>query len=329
MLPADGHHLAARCGSLRDRRANLERADTLARIPAPPSHVPTSLVDQRRIHPCLAPLPPAGALCQHVAMVEWWPFDRSWVEEWQRNWIEILSMPSAAVTSADLPGDPFAVMMAAAHAWLVGKKRTLRFSGREVTLVLANISVDGTDLARAVGQYGQVRITAQEVRWDIHQLERVEIRARNVHLQPGASPILVAAPVLWEAFVSAPAASRWLATAVTRFKMALDAGPRGPQIRLAGMPWARLEVETGAEGRSIRIRPRALQLLTRRVPLRCPAFNLSLPALPRGVMLTSAEPAPGGFVVRGLLSEWQRSLSRDDIEGLLAGMRAGKERLDI
>ncbi|HYB16711.1 MAG TPA: LmeA family phospholipid-binding protein [Streptosporangiaceae bacterium] len=262
-------------------------------------------------------------------MVEWWPFDRSWVEEWQRNWIEMLSMPSAAVTPADLPGDPFAVMMAAARAWLVGKKRTLRFSGREVTLVLAHISVDGTDLARAVGQYGQVRITAQEVRWDIHQLERVEIRAKNVHLRPGASPALVAAPVLWEASVSAQAASRWLATAATRLRIALDADAGGPQIGLAGVPWARLEVEMGAEGRSIRIRPRALHLLTRRVPLRCPAFNVSLPALPGGVMLTSAEPASGGFVVRGLLSEWQRSLSRDDVEGLLAGMRAGKERLDV
>jgi len=37
----------------------------------------------------------------------------------------------------------------------------------------------------------------------------------------------------------------------------------------------------------------------------------------------------GGFVVRGTLSEWQRSLSREGVERLLASMRAGKERLDI
>jgi hypothetical protein len=46
-------------------------------------------------------------------------------------------------------------------------------------------------------------------------------------------------------------------------------------------------------------------------------------------MLTSVEPAPGGFLARGLFSEWRRSLSRDDVERLLAGMRAEQERLDI
>jgi len=56
---------------------------------------------------------------------------------------------------------------------------------------------------------------------------------------------------------------------------------------------------------------------------------MSLPALPGGAMITSVQPVAGGFVMRGTLSEWQRSLSREGVERLLAGMRAGKERLDI
>jgi hypothetical protein len=102
-----------------------------------------------------------------------------------------------------------------------------------------------------------------------------------------------------------------------------------PQVGVAGVPWVRLDVETGAEGQSIRLRPLALYLLDRRVSLRFPAFHLALPDLPDGFMLTSIEPAPGGFLVRGLFSEWQRSLSRDDVERLLAGMRGGQDRLDI
>jgi hypothetical protein len=47
------------------------------------------------------------------------------------------------------------------------------------------------------------------------------------------------------------------------------------------------------------------------------------------MLLTSVEPAPGGFVVRGTIGEWRRSLSRDDIERLLAAMRAGPDRLDL
>jgi hypothetical protein len=178
-----------------------------------------------------------------------------------------------------------------------------------------------------MGQYGQVRICARDVQWHVYQMERIEVRASNVYVRPGLRITLVTAPVHCEAFVSAAFASSWLATVSPRLELALVAGL--PQVGVAGMPWVRLEVETGAEGQSIRLRPSALYLFDRRVSLWSPAFHLALPELPDGFMLTSVEPAPGGFLVRGLFSEWQRSLSREDLERLLAGMRAGGDRLDI
>lgn len=266
-------------------------------------------------------------------MADWWPFDRSWTDELKRNWTEVLNMSSAAAQSLGLPqpsflpGDPFGMIVDAARTWLVGKKRTIRFSGHELTMVLADISVEGSDLARAMGQYGQVRLTARDVRWGDHQFERMEVRARNVHLRPGTRPVLVVAPVLVEAFISIPAASRWLATVSSRLELTVQAGV--PQVGLAGAPWVRLEVEAGAGGGSLRVQPRALHLLERRLSLRSPAFSLPVPALPSGIVLTSVEPAPGGFVVRGMLSEWQRSVARDDIERLLTTMRGGKDHLDL
>jgi hypothetical protein len=266
-------------------------------------------------------------------MAEWWPFDRSWTDEWKRTWTEIISRSSAAAASIGLPppgilpGDPFSMVVDAARAWLTGKKRTFRFSGHDLTLTLSDISVDGADLARVMGQYGQVRITARDAQWHVYSLERIEIRASNVHVRPGVRLSLVTAPVHCEAFVSASFASNWLATVSPLLELTLVAGV--PQVGVAGAPWVRLEVETGAEGQSITVRPRALYLLDRRVSLRFPAFHLALPEMPAGFMLTSVEPAPGGFLVRGLFTEWQRSLSRDDVERLLAGMRAGQDRLDI
>ncbi len=266
-------------------------------------------------------------------MAEWWRIDRSRADEWKRTWTEIVSMSSAAAASiglpqpGTLPGDPFALLVDAARAWLTGKKKTFRFSGHDLTLTLSDISVDGADLARVMGQYGQVRICARDVQWHAYQMERIEVRAGNVYVRPGLRLTLVTAPVHCEAFVSAAFASSWLATVSPRLKLALVAGV--PQVGVAGMPWVRLEMETGAEGQSIRLRPSALYLLDRRVSLWSPAFRLALPDLPDGFMLTSVEPAPGGFLVRGLFSEWQRSLSRDDVERLLAGMRAGGDRLDI
>jgi hypothetical protein len=178
-----------------------------------------------------------------------------------------------------------------------------------------------------VGQYGQVRISARDVEWDGYQLGRLEVLARNVHLRPGGQPALVVAPLLVEAYVPAPVASRWLAATSPRLELTLKNGV--PQLGLARAPWARLEVEARAEGRSILIRPRAVRLRGWRLSLRFPAFRLVRPGLPRGLLLTAAEPAAGGFVVRGTLNEWQRSLSGADIERLLAGMRGGRDRLDL
>jgi hypothetical protein len=261
-------------------------------------------------------------------MAERWP----WLDEWKRNLTDVLSLSAAAAASLGLPqpgllvGDPFTMIVDTARNWLIGKKRTFTFAGRDLTLVLEDLSVEGSDLARAVGQYGQLRILARDVEWNDYRFERLEILARNVHLRPGTKPVLVAAPIRCEAFLSAQAATRWLAAVSPRLELAMYEGV--PQVGLAGAPWLRLEVEPGAGGQSIRVVPRALHLLDRRLSLRVPAFHVPLPKLPFDVMLTSIEPAPGGFIMRGVLPEWQRSLSRADIERLLATMRGGPDQAD-
>lgn len=256
-------------------------------------------------------------------MAERWPF-----EEWKKNLTDVLSLTSAAAASLGLPqpgllvGDPFSVIVDTARKWLIGKQRTFTLAGQDLTLTLEDLSVEGSDLARAVGQYGQVQLLARDVEFGDYRLDRVEIEARHVHLRPGTKPVLVAAPIRGEAFVSAAAASRWLAAASPRLELAMHAGV--PQVGLLGAPWVRLEVEAGAEGKSIRVVPRALHLLDRRLSLLgVPAFHVPLPGLPFDIMLTSVEPAPGGFVLRGLLPEWQRPLARSDIERLLTVMRGG------
>ena len=46
-------------------------------------------------------------------------------------------------------------------------------------------------------------------------------------------------------------------------------------------------------------------------------------------MLTSAVLASEGLVLRGVVSEWQRPLSGEDIERLVAAMYKGEDSLDI
>jgi hypothetical protein len=259
------------------------------------------------------------------------PFGRSWAEEWKRSLGEVVSLSAAAAASLGLPqagalvGDSFGALVDAARNWLIGKQRTFSFAGHDLTLILEDLSVEGSDLARAIGQYGRVHLRARDVEWAGYRLERIEVHARNVHLRPGTKPTLVAAPVLFEAFVSVPAASAWLAAVSPRLELSMHAGV--PQVGLVGAPWVRLEVAAGAGGQSIRIQPRALYLLDWRMPVPAPSFDVPLPPLPLDdVMITSVEPAPGGFLIKGTLPEWQHSLSRDDLDRLLTVIRGGKDR---
>ncbi len=235
-----------------------------------------------------------------------------------------MGMPAAQT----LPGDPFGAILDAVRARLIDKTRMFRVKGRDLTMVLDDISVVGTDLARSMGQYGEVRIAARDIEWEGGRLERMEIQARNVHLRPGASPTLVAAPVLWEVNIPASFASSWLARVRPRFDLAIDAS--SPHIGLAGRaPWARVEVEAAGEGRSVLLRPRALRLGSRRLTLRLPAYHVSLGSLPSDVVLTSVEPHSAGVVMRGTVSEWRRSLSQGDVERFVAVLRAGQGRIDL
>jgi hypothetical protein len=45
-------------------------------------------------------------------------------------------------------------------------------------------------------------------------------------------------------------------------------------------------------------------------------------------MITSVEAAPGGFLIKGTLPEWQHSLTRDDLDRVLATIRGAKDRPD-
>src|ERR1700751_4306024 len=135
-------------------------------------------------------------------MADWWPFDRSWVDAWGLSAAGMLSPPSSAAASLGLPqprtlpGDPFGMLVDAARTWLTGKKRTFRFAEGVLNLVLEDISLEGSALARIIGQYGQARILARDVEWDGYQFDRMEITVKNVHLRPVTRPGPVAAPGL-------------------------------------------------------------------------------------------------------------------------------------
>ena len=267
-------------------------------------------------------------------MAEWWPFDRSRTDEWKRTWTEIISRSSAAAAAIGLPqpgtlaGDPFAVLVAAARAWLTGKSETFRFSGHDLTLTLSDISMDGATSPGSSTGAGKVHISTRDVQWHVYQFERIDIRASNVRVRPGTR-----LDAEWHA-----GSLRGLHLGLVRLQLAghrvAPPGAGHGETASRRSAWLACRGPGWKWKRASRAAPSACG----RAPFTCSTgaclcgpqhFRLTLPELPAGFMLTSVEPAQAGFLVRGLFSQWQWSLSRDDVERLLAGMRAGQDRLDV
>jgi hypothetical protein len=259
-----------------------------------------------------------------------WPFDQIRPEDWQRRWMDMMSSSAKAVgmpVAATL--DPIGAVLDAARERLIGHRKTFRIQDRDVTMVLDEITMSGAELGRSVGQYGEVRITAHDVETDAGSLERLELRAGNVHLRVGpGTPTLVAAPVHWEITASVATVQEWLIRLAPHLDVSVD-GPT-PLVGLARrLRWIRMEFEPIAEGHSVRLVPRMLHTGSRRARLRLPSYNVALPALKDGDWISEVALRDGGVVIRGVRSEWQRSLSRADVDRIVKTLRSAGGRLNL
>ena len=228
-------------------------------------------------------------------------------------------MSSAAAASVGLPqpgtlpGDPVAVLVEAARVWLIGKKRTFPFSGHDMTLTLSDISVGG---GTSPGSW------ASTATWASRRGTSSGTPTSSSEWRSGPGTCTcgrVCGRHWWPrpctARPSSPPRSRragWPPCHPSWRWSCRRASRSSASRECRGCGWNCRPV---LRGRSISVRPRAVYLLDRRVSLRSPAFFLPIPDLPDGFMLTSVDPAPGGFLVRGLFSEWQRSLSRETSSG--------------
>ena len=179
-------------------------------------------------------------------------------EDWTRTWMRLISTArrrrhrSPVRPSRILPIDPLAAILNTVRDRVVGRSRTFRLWGRDVTLTLDDVSITGSDLARSVGQFGNIHIVTRDIHWDVSRIERLEFRARNVHVRPGMPPTLVAAPVSWELWAAPSVVAGWLADVAPTHGLEFVEGT--PLVRLPKAPsWLRLEVRPSAEGRSIRL----------------------------------------------------------------------------
>jgi hypothetical protein len=177
----------------------------------------------------------------------------------------------------------------------------------------------------AVGQLGEVRAAARDIRWDQQRLQHAIAVLRNVHIRPGVPPLVVAAPVKLSSVLPAEIFDDVLRQAVPQVRSELceDGTARLRWVRQPG--WGGLQVDVDVVGTTLWLRPRALITRQRRwtLPARIPAYRVPLPTLPHELLVTDVSLGLDSLQLSALLPEWRMELPLRYLEDLITRLSQG------
>ncbi|BBY89155.1 LmeA family phospholipid-binding protein [Mycolicibacterium tokaiense] len=233
----------------------------------------------------------------------------------------------SAVWSTAVAVPPVSTGAAAAHRtvfftlrrMVVGRRITVRAAGSPVTMTVSEVG-SRLDVRRlSVGQLDDVRVVARDITWQASRFDRASAVLHNVHVRPGTSPMLVAAPVELTLDVPTEALDDLVSTMVPL--LAGTVGDDGvARLRFARRPGlGQMEIDAELDGSAVALRARSVTIGRRRWPLPAstPAYRMALPELPHGVRLTGVHFEPGLMRLSGLLQQWRMGFTPRHLEYLL------------
>lgn len=238
-------------------------------------------------------------------------------------------LPSVSAATTQAATVPYRTLFATLQQLLVGKGVTVRIGEHDVRLTVTELESELDPQGLAVGQLGEVRVAAHDISWDDNdsgqRLQSAVAVLRNVHIRPGVPPLVVAAPAELSTELPKEIFDGVLKQAAPHLRSEL--GQDGTtRLRWARRPgWGGLEVDAEVTGTTLWLRPRALVTGQRRwkLPVRTPAYQVPLPELPHGLMITGVEMAEDSLRVSGLLPEWRMELPMRALEDLITRLSQG------
>lgn len=213
---------------------------------------------------------------------------------------------------------------------VLGRRLAIRLDDGD--LVLTVVEADSRVGLRglAAGRLNDVRLVAEQVRWNEYRFGRATVVLHDVRVQPSAPPLLVSAPV--ELTLDVPAGPldelfRWAAP-----RLAGDVGPDGvARLRLANRQSAgHVEIETRLEESTLWLKPMAVVRRRRwTLPARTPSYPVRLPPLPHGLELTGVEFDSHVVRLTGVLPEWRMEIPRTRLEDMISQLSAVGRPLNL
>lgn len=233
-------------------------------------------------------------------------------------------LPSVPAGAAQAVAVPYRTLFLTLQQLLVGKEITVRIGEHDVVLTVTELDSELDPTGLAVGQLGQVRLAARDIQWDQYLLQRADAVLDNVHIRPGVPPVVVAAPTRLSSQLPAAILVELLSEAAPQLRSELfDDGAR---LRWARRPgWGGVDVDVDVMGTTLWLRPRAVVTGQRRwsLPLRTPGYQVPLPELPHGMLLTGAHLELDSLHLSALLPEWRMELPLRHLEEVISQLSQG------
>jgi hypothetical protein len=220
---------------------------------------------------------------------------------------------------------PYRTLFTTLQQLLIGKEITIRIGDHDVVLTVTELDSALEPRGLAVGQLGEVRVAARDIRWGQHHLQRAVAVLRNAHIRPGVPPVVVAAPAELSWTLPAEIIDEVLRQAAPQLRGELCEDGKA-RLSWARRPdWGGLEADVDMVGTTLWLRPRALVTGHRRwtLPMRIPAYQVPLPELPHGLLVTDVSLGVDSLQLSTLLPEWRMDLPLRHIEDVISQLSRG------
>lgn len=210
---------------------------------------------------------------------------------------------------------------------LRGKRVTVRTADQDVPLTVVDMTCTGDTFRLAQGRIDEACFEAEDLAWPPLPLERLVVTARDLRFAGPFSTTVTAESVQLDVTVTAETLLAEIAVSRPDLRVRF-----GSVLLVSRKPWpGELEVAPEVEDGVARLRPTALWLAGRRLPLpgRLSSFVLPLPDLPRGLRLTSVMTSEEGVRLRGEAQDWRDKLSSTPLAEMVGLLATAAQTLTI
>jgi hypothetical protein len=238
---------------------------------------------------------------------------------WSSDSLSALWSPATVSSLSSGSAGAYRSLFTTLRRLIVGRRLNFGLDSGDLALTVTEFESDLDMRGLSVGQLNDVSLSAAEISWNGHQLDRATAVMHNVHFKPATPPVLVTAPLDLTVEVPADVVDELFRRAAPQLVGRVDENSVA-QIRWANRPdLGHVEVDASIDGSTLLVKPRVLVVrgVRRSLPARTPAYRVKLPKLPRELELTGISFSPNTVHLTGRVPEWHVDVPRGRLEDLM------------